>query len=88
MQRLRQRMTHASNRANQVGTRTQVRHFTQILDAVAFSRHRIGIRIFNPAGDFNGRSLNFETLTLARDATTLPVTITEQPVVRCRTSSL
>jgi hypothetical protein len=43
-----------------------VRHFTQILDAVTFCRHRIGIRIFNPAGDFNRRGLNFETLALTR----------------------
>jgi hypothetical protein len=64
----------------------EVRHFTQILNAVTLPPSD-SIRIFNPAGDFNRRGLNFETLALTRDATTTPVTMTEQPVVS-RTSSL
>ncbi len=66
MQRLRQRMTHARHRTNQVGTRTQVRDFTQVLNAVTFCRHRVGVRIFNPAGNLNGCGLNFKTLALTR----------------------
>ena len=65
MQRLCQGMTYASDRANQVGTWTQVRNFTQILDAVTLSGHRIGIRIFYPTCHFNVAGLDFKTLTLA-----------------------
>ncbi len=53
VQRLRQGVTHAGYRANQVGARTQVRYFTQILDAVALGRHRVGVRVFHPAGHFH-----------------------------------
>ena len=65
VQRLRQGMTHASYRANQVGARTQVRYFTQILDAVALGRHRVGVRVFHPAGDFHAGRLDLKALTLA-----------------------
>ncbi len=64
MQRLRQGVTYARYRANQVGARTQVRHFTQILDAVALRRHRVGVRILNPAGDFHIGGLDFKALSL------------------------
>ncbi len=66
MQCLRQRVADTGNRTNQVSARTQVSHFTQIFDAVTFCGHRVGVRIFNPAGHFNGRGLNFKTLTLSR----------------------
>ena len=66
MQRLRQRMTYARYRTNHIGARTHMRHFTQILDAVTLSRHWVGIRIFNPARDFNFSGLNFKALSLSR----------------------
>ncbi|CNU77815.1 Uncharacterised protein [Salmonella enterica subsp. enterica serovar Bovismorbificans] len=66
MQRLRQSMADARYRANQVGARAQMRDFTQILNAMAFCRHRVGIRIFHPACDFYFRGLDFETLSLSR----------------------
>ncbi|VGP53840.1 hypothetical protein SB00610_02579 [Klebsiella quasipneumoniae subsp. similipneumoniae] len=65
MQRLRQGVTHAGNRADQVGARTQVGHFTQILDAVALGRHRISVRVFHPAGHFHVGRLDLKALTLA-----------------------
>ncbi len=64
VQRLRQGVTHAGYRANQVGARTQVRYFTQILDAVALGRHRVGVRVFHPAGHFHAGRLDLKALTL------------------------
>ena len=58
-------MANARHRANQVGARAQVGNFTQVLDAMAFSRHRISIRIFHPAADFNMAGLDFKALALS-----------------------
>ncbi len=66
MQRLRQRVAYAGHGAYQVSARAQVRHFTQILDAVALGRHRIGIRIVHPAGHFNLGCLQLKALAFAR----------------------
>ncbi len=43
-----------------------MRHFTQVLDAVALGRHRVGIRILDPAGHFNVACLDLKALALAR----------------------
>ncbi len=66
MQRLRQGVANAGDRANQVGARTQVSHFAQILDTVAFRRHRIAVGIFHPAHDFQAGRLNLKRLALTR----------------------
>ena len=66
MQRLRQRMANARDGTNQVCARTQVSDFTQILNAVAFCRHRVSVWIFNPTSNFNLAGLNFKLLPLAR----------------------
>lgn len=79
-------MANARHGANQVGARAQVGNFTQVFNAMAFSRHRISFRIVYPAAYFNMTGLNLKALALTLDSTTLPVTMTEQPVVRRSTS--
>ena len=63
---LRQRITYARHGANQIGARTQVRYFAQILNAMAFCRHRVSIRIVNPTHNFDSRRLQFKALAFAR----------------------
>ncbi len=58
-------MTYAGDSADEVSARTQVRHFTQVLDAVALGRHRVGVWIFHPAGHFDVACLDLKALALA-----------------------
>ncbi|MNC66443.1 hypothetical protein D3C75_1168370 [compost metagenome] len=41
-------------------------HFTQIFNTVAFCRHRVCIRIINPAGNFDFGRLDFKALALTK----------------------
>ncbi|SVK49615.1 Uncharacterised protein [Acinetobacter baumannii] len=64
--RLRQSMTYARHGADQVGARAQVSHFAQVFDAVALGRHRVSVRIVDPADHVDRGSLQFEALAFAR----------------------
>src|SRR5690606_10569716 len=47
------------------GTRTQVRHFAQVLRRHRLGLDRVGQRVFDPADDFHALTLDLETLALA-----------------------
>jgi hypothetical protein len=54
MHRHRERVAHASDRADNVRARPQMRDLAQVLHRVALRLHRIVVRIVDPADDLHG----------------------------------
>ncbi len=81
MDRLRDRVAHAGDRADDVGARPQVRHFAQELERVRLRLDRIRVRIVDPPDDFERARLHLEGLPLAGEGTIMPVASTAQPAV-------
>ena len=80
--RLRERVAHAGDRAEDVRARPQVRDLAQVLQRVALRLHRVGVGIVDPADDLDRcRARTSTAWPLPCDATSSPVARTAQPVV-------